>query len=330
MVSYKYRAVLLLTAFLTVGMTAPTFAACSAQKGAVPIKNIIELIDQMVEIMRPIHSRESAEKAMPALIVCKEKSEQAASTVKRDVDQWIGSVDKDDVEAKAKMLEQLLALDARMNASMRKFMQEVARIEKEVPSLDMSKLSGKGDAGKSSQEKPAQKIDRQRNTGQKADAGSTLTGCWKWSNGSYVVIDADGTANNGPFEAAWKVIDIAAGSYLITWPSFIDTLAMSADGATLSGANNFGFPVSATRKSGEAAGVEGIWLWSSGVTVTINPDSSVSGGGFRGTWARAGNNWVFDWPLIDTVQLAADGRSLSAKNQFGAATAMRDASCQGK
>ncbi len=105
---------------------------------------------------------------------------------------------------------------------------------------------------------------------------------------------------------------------------------MSADGSALSGTNNFGFPVSAARKSGKAPGVVGGWLWSSGVTMDIRSDSSISGGVFRGTWSKAGNNWVFEWPLVDTVSLAADGLSLSTKNQFGLATAKRDASCKGK
>jgi len=161
-------------------------------------------------------------------------------------------------------------------------------------------------------------------------AKTTLPGCWNWSNGSYIVIDADGTVRNGPFSAAWKANDVAGERYTITWPSFVDTLSLSADGSALSGTNNYGFPISATRKSGKVSEIEGAWLWNNGVTMTIRPDSSISGGAFRGTWSKAGNNWVFEWPLVDAVLLAADGHSLSTKNQFGTATAKRDASCKGK
>lgn len=166
-------------------------------------------------------------------------------------------------------------------------------------------------------------------TAKAATAAPKLAGCWNWSNGGYIVVDTDGTARNGPFGASWKTVDAARGRYTITWPSFIDTLSLSADGSTLSGANNFGIPVSATRKSGKPPGIAGTWLWSSGVTMTIRPDSSVSGGAYRGQWRKAGNNWVFEWPLVDTVSLSKDGRSLSAKNQFGAITAKRDKSCKG-
>lgn len=166
----------------------------------------------------------------------------------------------------------------------------------------------------------------QRNT---TSGNARLPGCWNWSNGAHIVVDAEGTVRNGLFSGTWKADDEAAGRYTITWPSFVDTLTLSADGSTLSGTNNFGIPISATRKSGTAPGVEGSWLWSSGVTMTIRPDASISGGVFSGTWNKADSKWIFEWPLVDAISLAADGRSLSLKNQFGAATAKRDASCEG-
>ena len=164
----------------------------------------------------------------------------------------------------------------------------------------------------------------------KKTPANNFAGCWNWSNGAYVIINADGTARTGPFVATWKTVDVASGHYTITWPPFVDTLAMSADGSALSGTNNFGFPVSAARKSAQTLDVVGRWLWSSGVTMDIRSDSSISGGAFRGTWSKAGNNWVFEWPLVDVVSLAADGHSLITKNQFGPATAKHDASCKGK
>ncbi|HED15624.1 MAG TPA: hypothetical protein ENI64_02215 [Gammaproteobacteria bacterium] len=163
---------------------------------------------------------------------------------------------------------------------------------------------------------------------QRADDHS-LAGCWNWSNGAYITIDADGTAHNGPFGATWVAVDTHDGRYTITWPSFVDTLTLSADGSALGGTNNFGFPVSAARKSGAATGVVGTWLWSSGVTMTVFPDSTISGGTFRGNWVKAGDKWVFEWPLVDKVFLDADGHHLSLKNQFGSATAKRAPDCKG-
>jgi len=154
-------------------------------------------------------------------------------------------------------------------------------------------------------------------------------GCWKWSNGAYIVIDANGTAYNGSIGATWKAVDIASGRYTITWPSFVDMLTLSTDGSTLSGTNNLGVLTSATRKFGEATGLVGSWLWSNGITVEIRPDSSVIGGPFKGAWYKAGNNWIIEWPLVDAVSLSADGHSLSVKNQFGVLRAKRDTSCKG-
>ncbi len=156
-----------------------------------------------------------------------------------------------------------------------------------------------------------------------------LSGCWDWSNGAYIVIDTDGIVRNGPFSGTWNIVDVTNGHYTITWPSFVDTLTLSAGGSVLSGNNNYGLPVTATRKSGAAMNLVGRWLWGNGITVVVQPDSSVIGGPFKGTWRKAGNNWVIEWPLVDTISLSANGHSLSVKNQFGAVTAKRDASCKG-
>ena len=156
-----------------------------------------------------------------------------------------------------------------------------------------------------------------------------LPGCWNWSNGDYIVIDSDGSAHLGLIGAIWKTIDMTKGQYQITWPSFVDTLTLSANDDTLSGTNNYGFPVSATRKSGAKPDLVGSWLWMSGVTVDIRSDFSFSGGPLKGTWRKAGNNWILEWPLVDTVTLSKNGLTLSAKNQFGSVTAKRDVDCKG-
>jgi len=162
------------------------------------------------------------------------------------------------------------------------------------------------------------------------DSLNTLTGCWNWSNGTHIAIDTNGTAHNGLIGATWKIIDITNRHYTITWPSFVDTLSLSADNDVLSGNNNYGLPVTATRKSGVTPGLVGSWLWGNGITMVIRPDATVTGGSLKGIWRKAGNNWVIEWPVVDSIILSANGRNLSAKNQFGAATARRDESCTGK
>lgn len=156
-----------------------------------------------------------------------------------------------------------------------------------------------------------------------------LPGCWNWSNGVYIVIDADGTARNGLVNATWISDDIAEGRYTITWPPIVDTVSLSADGRKLNGTNTFGFPITATRVSGGLSGIEGEWSWNNIILVTARSDSSISGNGFSGTWSKSGDNWLVAWPVIDSVLLAADGNSLSLRNQFGTATATRDKSCMG-
>jgi len=169
-------------------------------------------------------------------------------------------------------------------------------------------------------------IERQHKTTRQVNG---LLGCWNWSNGGYIVIDADGTARNGPFTGTWEAVDVTRGHYTIIWPSFVDTLTLSAEGNVLSGNNNYGLPITATRKSGAAINLIGHWLWGNGITVVVRSDSSVVGGPFKGTWRRAGNNWVIEWPLVDTILLSTNGHSLNVKNQFGTATAKLDVSCKG-
>ena len=162
----------------------------------------------------------------------------------------------------------------------------------------------------------------------KKPAVNTLAGCWNWSNGSYIVINANGTARNGPVNARWKTVDKAKRHFSISWPPLIDTLTLSAKGDTLSGANNIGFPIFASRQTGAASGLVGRWLWSNGISVNVQPNTTVSGGPFSGTWRKSGKQWLIKWPVLDRVSLSADGLSLKVKNQFGAVTAKRDANCR--
>jgi len=153
-------------------------------------------------------------------------------------------------------------------------------------------------------------------------------GCWKWSNGANIVIDANGNAHNGPVNAKWKTINKAQASYKIIWPPILDTLTLSKNGKALSGSNSFGFPITAKRKTGNGSNLFGRWLWSNGTMVDIHPDNSVSVAHFRGKVRKSGKSWIIEWPVDDAITLSKDGLNLSAKNQFGSVTAKRDNNCK--
>ena len=137
MVIRKYTVSLLFAVFLAAGMTTSVFAACTAQKDLDPVKNVTGIIHGMTEVLQTIHSMETAEKAMPALIACKEKMEKAGSTIERDMNQWMSGVDKSDAKKMGAIMQQVMAMNnAKSNLS-----KEIARVEKEVPSLNMSELA---------------------------------------------------------------------------------------------------------------------------------------------------------------------------------------------
>lgn len=155
-----------------------------------------------------------------------------------------------------------------------------------------------------------------------------LTGCWKWDNGAHITISPNGEVNNGAFIGKWKTVNATKGHYEITWSPFIDSLVLSSDGKKLSGINTFGIPITSTRLSGELPGLNGKWLWSNGVPVTIL-NTKATGGGFNGSVSRKNNKWIFKWPLVDNIIVAENGLSLSLKNQLGALNASRDVNCKG-
>ena len=173
-------------------------------------------------------------------------------------------------------------------------------------------------------------IDSHEQTINKDKVFNSLPGCWNWSNGAYIVINDDGTAQNGLFGASWKLMDAGKRRYTITWPSFVDTLSLSDDADVLSGKNNFNLPISATRKSGVGSGLVGSWLWSNGTTVIFNDDNTMSTSLIKGTWHRAGTHWIIEWPLVDVVTLSEDGYNLTVKNPYAVFTAKRNVTCNEK
>ncbi len=80
----------------------------------------------------------------------------------------------------------------------------------------------------------------------------SIVGQWRWFNGATVTFRPDGScdATNG-FYGAWK--NLYSGEFEIQWKRpgqgtlYIDTMQLSVDGKRLSGKNQHGSGVSATR-----------------------------------------------------------------------------------
>jgi hypothetical protein len=83
--------------------------------------------------------------------------------------------------------------------------------------------------------------------------GRTLLGTWRWNGGATVECRADGTctASNG-FSGPWRSLD-SSGRFEIRWgrpgqpDQFIDTFTIAPGGGQLSGKNQYGVAMSATR-----------------------------------------------------------------------------------
>jgi TIR domain len=148
-----------------------------------------------------------------------------------------------------------------------------------------------------------------------------IVGCYQWFNNAPVVIRADRTMTGGPLTGHWRVADAARHSYTLTWPeAVVDTITVSPDQRSLSGANQLGYPVSGTRISG-ISGLPGTWRWPNGVSVIVSPNGAISAGSIRGRWQALDPSrrvYTLTWPApVDTVTLS--GSRLSGMNQYGIA-----------
>lgn len=163
-----------------------------------------------------------------------------------------------------------------------------------------------------------------------ASGQDPVVGCWHWFNNTSVVIHSNGVMTAGPFTAQWRLVDSSRRVYNFTWPEAVDSAALSPDGRTLSGGNQYGFQMSATRLSG-GPGLAGNWLWYNGGTVTIQPDGSFFVGSIRGRWSGAGLAYSLTWPKpVDTVTLSPDHTRVNGSNQFGVhISGTRTAGCGG-
>jgi hypothetical protein len=165
----------------------------------------------------------------------------------------------------------------------------------------------------------------ERNAGSRSDP---LIGCWQWFNDALVVISSNGTMTAGPFTARWRLADSRKRVYTFTWPEPVDTTLLSADGRTLSGANQYGFRMSATRLT-SGPQIAGTWRWFNGVVVVIHGDGTLAAGNLTGRWRGSGLAYSLTWPSpVDTVTLSADHTRVDGANQYGVhVSGRKTASC---
>ncbi|HEX4485985.1 MAG TPA: toll/interleukin-1 receptor domain-containing protein [Terriglobales bacterium] len=151
-----------------------------------------------------------------------------------------------------------------------------------------------------------------------APARDPVIGCWTWFNGAPVTINSDGRIVAEPFTGKWQ--RVGQRSYHLTWPEAVDAITISADGNSLSGSNQYGFPTSGTRLA-PGAGIAGAWRWPNGAIVMITPQGTFSVGPFSGRWRATGSNtFNLTWPKpVDSVNLSSDSRRIAGHNQYGVA-----------
>ncbi len=102
-----------------------------------------------------------------------------------------------------------------------------------------------------------------------------IAGTWIWVNNRDVTFRPNGTmqATDGSIAGSWKCED---GLYTLAWNhGYTDRLRLSSDGRQLSGSNNIGFPVNATRRVTASASRDA----PNGKTVEAQPESQGGIGG---------------------------------------------------
>jgi hypothetical protein len=160
-----------------------------------------------------------------------------------------------------------------------------------------------------------------------------IVGCYQWFNNAPVTISADGTMVAGPFTAHWRLVNAERRAYAFTWPLMIETLTLSPDQRSMSGGNQYGYPISGTRTSG-SFGLAGTWHWANGWDVSISPNGTFISGTYRGTWRSVDTSrgvYEMTWPSpVDSVTLLAGGTRISGANQYGVAiSGVKNGSCGG-
>jgi TIR domain len=147
-----------------------------------------------------------------------------------------------------------------------------------------------------------------------------IVGCYQWFNNASVEIRADGTMTAGPFIGHWKMVDAARHAYTFTWPDNIETLTVAPDQRSMTGSNQYGYPMAGGRVAG-TVGMPGTWQWTNGYKVNVAANGTFISGKFSGTWrAVDASRGIYEmtWPKpVDSVTLK--GGHISGSNQYGVA-----------
>jgi hypothetical protein len=203
------------------------------------------------------------------------------------------------------------------------------------PAGDGNAASDPNVGGGKSAASPAAKKNTQ--AARRAAAGNAnvdpIVGCYQWFNNSPVTIHADGTVTAGPFTARWRLVDAQARAYTFTWPVMVETLTVSPDQRSMSGGNQYGYPISGGRVTG-STGLVGTWHWANGWDVDIAQNGTFVSGTFRGTWRAVDASrglYEMNWPTpTDSVVLLGGGTRIAGSNQYGVATGgVKTGSCGG-
>lgn len=154
-------------------------------------------------------------------------------------------------------------------------------------------------------------------------AADPIVGCYHWFNNGSVFIHSNGVILGGPFTGHWRLVSAAQRKYTFTWPEAIDTVTIKADQQSLSGSNQYGYPIAATRVPG-GFGIIGTWILSNNVPMVVLANGTFSAGTFSGTWQTVDASrgmYTLTWPdPVDSVTLSADDQTISGANQYGVAT----------
>lgn len=158
--------------------------------------------------------------------------------------------------------------------------------------------------------------------------GQEIAGCWRWGNGASIVIRPNGTMTAAPFAGQWRYH--GNGGYTFTWPEPVDTLTMSANRQRLTGSNQYGVKVTATRVSG-GPDLPGSWKWGEVIPVVVEARGAVSMGHLSGSWTLADPGqrlYRVTWPKIqDEVTLSDNGSRIQGTNQYGVSVSGSRTTC---
>ncbi len=150
-----------------------------------------------------------------------------------------------------------------------------------------------------------------------------IVGCYHWFNNVAVVVRSNGVIVGGPESGHWRLINTALRAYQFSWsepskPVFVVTI--SPDQRSLSGLNQYQYPIAATRTAG-TMGLVGSWNLSNNVSMVVAPNGTFSSATFTGAWQAVDLTrgiYSLTWPpLIDNVTLSPDAQEISGENQYG-------------